>query len=142
MKLSFRILLCSALLAVLGLSSCSAPKNVAYMQDLPSGTVTEAAAYPGILIEPNDLLNIVVTTKEPELGTLFNLQPGIVTAEAIGNSNTFNSNDSERGYRVDAQGNIIFPQLGSLHVEGLTREQLESLIKIEFLKRDCSKTSQ
>lgn len=129
------------LLAAFTLTSCKAPKEVQYMQDIVPGTVSQASSPMGLLIEPDDLLSIVVTTKDPELGTLFNLQPGTITSDMTGMGSTSNSAFQKRdyGYRVDAQGNIVFPLLGTLHVEGLTRTQLEALIKSRILKEGLLK---
>lgn len=122
-----------ALALGIALASCSGTKDVQYMQDFQVGSVIDAQGNQGLLIEPEDLLNIVVTTKDPELGTIFNLQPGTVTTD-LNSTSTTNDRSPELGYRVDAQGNITFPMLGTLHVAGLTRSEVESLIRQRLLK--------
>lgn len=129
--------------ALCALFSCSTPKEVEYIQDIVPGQEESFVHNPGLLIEPDDLISIIVTTKDPELGTIFNLQPGTINAE-LTNQSTQNTarNNVDFGYRVDPQGNIVFPILGQLHVAGMTRTELESLIKQRLLKegmlKDCS----
>ena len=132
--------LCSASLIVI-LSACAGTKDVQYIQDMTPNATEIAKSTPGLLIEPDDLLSIVVTTKNPELGTVFNLQPGTINAD-ISNSTTQTNTSTQRretGYRVDTEGNILFPQLGTLHVAGLTRQQLENMIKQRILKEGLLK---
>ncbi|MCM1319752.1 MAG: polysaccharide biosynthesis/export family protein [Muribaculaceae bacterium] len=138
MKLKFGI--ASSSLLLLLASSCTTTKDVQYIQDLTPDIVEATMENSGLLIEPDDLLNIVVTTKDPELGTLFNLQPGTYTTELnANNTNTRAMDKMEIGYRVDEQGNIVFPQLGTLHVAGLNRRQLENMIKQRLIKEGLLK---
>lgn len=133
-------LLCSALVLFISLCSCSTTKEVQYMQDIQPGSQESSNISLGLQIEPDDLLSIIVTTKDPELGTLFNLQPGTINAEIHSSSNTNKGQQNvDYGYRVDALGNIVFPLLGEIHVAGLTRTQLETLIKNRILKEGLLK---
>lgn len=139
MMLKFHYIIGLAIAALLSFSSCSTTREVQYLQDLQPGVVEEATTNTGLIIESDDLLSIIVTTKDPELGTIFNLQPGTVNAEIQSNSNNNAQRNVDYGYRVDNQGNITFPLLGSLHVAGLTRTQLETLIKNRLLKEGLLK---
>ena len=49
------------------------------------------------------------------------------------------SDEKEKGYLVDINGNIDFPVLGQLHVEGLTRRQLTELIKKRLINEELLK---
>lgn len=124
-------------------SSCTTTKDVQYMQDFTPDMVVSTIENSGLIIEPDDLLSIIVTTKDPELGTMFNLQPGtlILESETTGSNNSNNSilSKIEVGYRVDDQGNIVFPQLGVLHVAGLNRREVENMIKQRILKEGLLK---
>ncbi len=55
------------------------------------------------------------------------------------NSGMVASDDKEKGYLVDVDGNIDFPILGSLHVEGMTRRQLTELIKKRIIEGEYVK---
>lgn len=124
------------------LTGCVGTKDVQYVQDMVPNTPNVAMSNPGLLIEPDDLLSIVVTTKNPELGTDFNLQPGTMTMDVSGMSGMgSNSSNAKRemGYRVDTEGNIVFPVLGTLHVAGLTRREVESMVKQRITKEGLLK---
>jgi len=82
------------------------------------------------------MLSIVVSSKNPELAAMFNLP--IVSYQA-GSEMARTGYQELTGYVVDEQGNINFPILGSLHVAGLTRWQLQNKIKDELTKRDLLK---
>ena len=77
MKLVKRFFLATT--AAIVLAGCTGTKDVQYVQDMTPNAVNIAKANPGLLIEPDDLLSIVVTTKNPELGTAFNMQPGMMS---------------------------------------------------------------
>lgn len=138
MKLFSKLFL---LTAVCLLTSCvTSRKQMIYLEDMeelreyPVSQEYEAA------IHCDDRLNIVVSCKNPELAYAFNL-PGnggyrvSETGDVVQNTSTFGDNIKEMGYLVDKNGNIEFPGLGQIHVEGLTRNQLRDLIKGELTKR-------
>lgn len=111
-------------------TACTSPKNVIYFQDAASFSRQEIEQKYEAKIHADDLLSIVVNSKDPELALPFNLprvnyQLG-VTATTGGQQN------SVLGYLVDTDGNIDFPFLGTLRVEGLTRAGLTNLIKKEL----------
>ena len=76
-----------------------------------------------LLVQKGDLLSIKVFSKanglNPNADAPFNLQE----QGAAGGSATTS------GFQVDENGNVEYPQLGSLHLEGLTKEQVADLIK-------------
>ena len=43
------------------------------------------------------------------------------------------------GYTVDSKGNIDFPVLGAIHIEGMTREEVAAHIKKELQSHDLVK---
>ena len=102
-------------------TSCVTPKKVRYLQDMPIEGMSlndELEA----TVAPFDELRIYVlsnTGKDDELIKPFNVMSG--------NLSTQNTNYGY-GYLVDVNGNIRFPVLGELHVEGLTRLQVQDTI--------------
>lgn len=127
-SLSMKMTKCLSLLAVIvvmALSSCSTPKNVVYFQDTTAGTIDKIAGQEQIKLRPGDMLNIVVSSKEPELALLFNKTQ--VSSTLGGGSG--GSGNSLMGYTVNPEGYIDFPQLGEVMVQGLTRIQLERLLQ-------------
>ena len=82
----------------------------------------------GIIIQPQDQLSIIVTSRDPRMATPFNLS---VSTFYTGSELSASSGASQRitGYVVSNEGDIDFPSLGELHVAGLNRWQLQDLIK-------------
>ncbi|GAB6122597.1 polysaccharide biosynthesis/export family protein [Dysgonomonas termitidis] len=83
---------------------------------------------------PRDLISIVVSSKNPELAALFNLPK--ISYQAGSTIPSENTNNQILGYTVDSDGNIDFPVLGSIHVAGLNRKQLSSMIKERLLNEN------
>ncbi|MDR1339462.1 MAG: polysaccharide biosynthesis/export family protein [Prevotellaceae bacterium] len=115
------------LLITIVLSSCNSQKKIAYMQDLDN--VNKSIKVPEISIQPQDMLSIVVSSKEPELALPFNLP--IISYQGVGES--YMGQQRLLGYTVNRDGDIDFPVLGKLHVEGLTRYRLEQFIKEKII---------
>lgn len=114
-------------ICILFLSSCNSSKNVTYFQDIPLEQNISIVKSSDIKVMPKDLISIVVSSKNPELAALFNL-PKVSYQAGSATSNESTANQI-LGYTVDSGGNIDFPVLGSIHVAGLSREQLASMIK-------------
>lgn len=113
------------------LSSCVSRKDVVYFQDLKGLQQEIAAAKEGIKIQPNDQLSITVSASNIEAVQPFNLP--ITTAPRLGDSRMVTGSMQMLTYLVDSDGNIEFPQLGTIHVAGKTRQEL-----IGFLKEKIS----
>ncbi len=120
--------------AVLGLSACQSTKNVVYFQDLQPEQQEAMLNMNKIKVQPGDNLSIVVTCRDPKLMQLYNLvQPN---TRLLSGSDVATSNGDMMGYLVDSQGNIDFPQLGQIHVGGLTREEIAADIKERLIKSE------
>lgn len=120
-----RIVVYLALVVLVGAStSCVTAKKVRYLQDMP----TEGMPLNETLeatVAPYDELRIQVlsnTGKDDELLKPFN---AMRLAGQYGNTYL-------DGYLVDANGNIEFPVLGEIHVQGLTRLQLQDTIALQL----------
>lgn len=112
--------------SLLLLTSCGMPKNIVYFQDLETEKVLEIDHNNSIVAKPNDELSIIVTCQNPELAAIFNL-PLVTTLAGRGSSQAYNQQVAT--YTVDTDGNINFPVLGLLKVEGLTRAEISNTIK-------------
>ena len=116
----------------LTLASCSGKKDFVYLQDMNAGQSYPFDNKHEALIHRDDRLSITVTCKQPELALPFNVQTGAIKVSS--NGEITQSGDAaldmrQQGYRVDINGNINFPILGSIHVEGLTVSQLTTEIR-------------
>lgn len=130
------------------LASCSTPKNVAYFQDTDTNAIVRLAQAQPVSVRQGDKLSIIVKSKDPSISDLFNLP---VYSSKIGNNNSVNGDKVElrsytgqtsegiASYTVDSKGNIDFPVLGTLHVEGMTRGELSGFIKGELMGRNLVK---
>lgn len=118
------------------LCGCDASKKILYLQDLQANTSNPISGKNDIIIQPRDMLSIVVSSKDPELSALFNL-PRITYEAGLAQTNANNNRIS--GYTVDAEGNIDFPNLGIVHIAGLTRNQVAELIKKKLSEEELLK---
>ena len=113
-------------------ASCSTPNNIAYFQNKAVDQPEKIDKHAGIVIQPKDMLSIIVSSKNPELVVIFNLP---VVSYQAGSEIVSTGGYSQRlmGYVVDNEGNIDFPILGPIKVSGLTRWELSELIKNKLL---------
>lgn len=103
--------------AALLFSSCISSRKVNYLQDLKQGTQIELEHRFEAVIRPYDEITIQITSTENELTRPFQWNIG---------TNASNINAPE--YLVDVDGNINLPVLGRLHVDGMTRLQLQDTL--------------
>lgn len=124
------------------LSSCATPKEVVYFQDLQQTDGTLAAVQAKeIRVRPDDKISIIVNSRDPQLTDLFNLP---YVSRQLGQTlrsvtSTYGQSQGVSGYTVDSDGNIDFPVLGKIHVEGMTREEIGRCIKDELVGQDLVK---
>lgn len=125
--MSAKNLLSTLCLAVLLLSSCGSVKDIAYFQNKMVDEPEAIDKHAGIVVQPKDMLSIVVSSRNPELVTMFNLP--VVSYQA--GSEVVSGAGQQRlmGYVVDNEGCIDFPVLGTLNVAGMTRWELSQSIK-------------
>ncbi|MCQ2330019.1 MAG: polysaccharide biosynthesis/export family protein [Paludibacteraceae bacterium] len=124
-KLLFKCMLLSFLFV-----ACKTPKQVAYFQDvLDKDTLMTSGEIKSFAVRPGDKLLIIVSSSIPEMAAVFNLP---VVGYRIGtnyNNSNLNNSQSTMSYIVGSDGNIDFPVLGKVKVDGLQRDSVASLIK-------------
>jgi polysaccharide export outer membrane protein len=106
-----------ALIACFGilllLASCVSKKKIVYMQNEVNATTL---AYAPVL-QPDDVLVVIVSADNPEVALPFNLmQPGVTAMEPV-------------SYLIDSSGAIVFPVLGKVMVAGMTTLQATAHLK-------------
>ena len=138
----------AGLLLCIVMTGCKVPQKVAYFQDTDTNTIVDLAASKQITVKPGDRISIVVKSKDPAISDLFNLP---VYSSRIGTGGSQISGDVKlrsysgpnsetlASYTVDSKGDIDFPVLGMLHIEGMTRAELSGYIKGELMGRDLVK---
>ena len=115
-------------------TACTSIKKIIYLQDVVPLKQQEIEQKYEVIIHGDDLLAIMVNSRDPELALPFNMP---MVSYQLGS----NTGGQQRvlGYLVDTNGNIDFPILGEIHVEGLTRMQLTELIKNKLIEGDLIK---
>lgn len=132
-KLYFLSLL---ILSSLFLPSCVNTKKIVYFNNIQDTTLQN----PDVSIEPviqkNDVLNITVTSLNPEASIVFNMpnQANAVNTVATGTTASISGGGPPQllGYLVSNDGTIKFPVLGEVKAAGLTKKQLEQEIATDL----------
>lgn len=129
--------LCGASLAVMLLAtSCSTPKQITYMQGFEEGNQQAVRVDKRITVQPDDKLAIYVSSKEPDLATVFNLP---IAQATIGSGGSSSGSSRTSSYTVAPDGTINFPVIGRLHIAGLTRAEVATMIEKELISRSLLK---
>lgn len=111
--------------AAVAFSGCVMTKQVAYFQNMDSVNLAGHKDMPQIRIKPNDELTILVSSLNPDAARPFNMSLSANSSAMTGNST---ASKTMYSYIVDKDGNINFPIIGSIKLEGMTRPEAESYI--------------
>jgi len=129
-KILFRLFLPMFFLAYL--TSCTTYKQLQYLQGNIDSTKYSQFKVPEQRIQKGDQISIAVFSDNAAASALFNTgsipQSNAGTGMAIAQSAGSGVSAAGNVYEVDQEGNIFFPQIGKLNVEGLTREGLTKLL--------------
>jgi polysaccharide biosynthesis/export protein len=118
-----RILFSFCIALIFLATSCRTQKQVTYnyLQNTADTTIKDSILFKQPVIQKGDLLSIRVYSAangvDPRADAPYNLQQS-----GAGSSDGMS-------YQVDEEGNIEYPQIGVIHAEGMTREQLAAEIK-------------
>ncbi|HVT84471.1 MAG TPA: polysaccharide biosynthesis/export family protein [Chitinophagaceae bacterium] len=129
------------------LVSCATQQKVPYYLENVSDTSSMInAPFPELHIQKNDLLSIQVysASTQPQVSDAYYNLPStspVSTPSSIGGQSSTSgagstASGNNSGCLVDANGNIEYPRLGTLHVEGLTKLELADLIKRKINEKD------
>lgn len=112
------------------LGSCSSGKDVPYFQNIDEVSLAGSKGLYDAKIMPKDMLTITVSTTDPAAAAPFNLSVG----NTVGASGQLsNGAGNLQGYLVDNDGNINFPVIGHMHVQGMTKSQCQDMIREKLL---------
>ncbi len=122
-----------AALITMALTGCNASKNVLYMQNLtPEAVVTQIANEP-IKIQPGDEIMVYVSSPDQEMAARLSLMAGSrrpnLSAADMGGGVTMTTNSVMLPYTVSKHGDINMPEIGTVHVAGLTRQQIAETVE-------------
>jgi len=106
-------------------TSCSAPKNVAYLWNSNEVDLSQSEYLYDAKIMPKDVLTITVNTVNPDAAAPFNLT---VPTSFNNQSRSTYSQPILQTYLVDNEGTIDYPVLGRIKVGGLTKRECETMI--------------
>lgn len=133
-KLELLLLATVAIMA----ASCGTTKNITMMQDMDTKTIYTAQEAPQARIRKGDKLSIYVTCKNAALASPFNITIGTQNVDEMSGAIS-NVSENQKGYVVDQNGDINFPVLGMLHIEGLTLEELKNDIQNRIIAKNYIK---
>lgn len=101
------------------LVSCGASRKAQppyYLEKASDTSIRHDVQVVELKIQKDDLLSIQVysASTRPEIDQLYNLP---------------STEGGQKGFLVDARGNIEYPKLGTIHAEGLTKQELAAEIR-------------
>ena len=108
-------------------TACNTPAHISYLRDLEYNIPYESITAPELKLKVDDRISIQVFSINAELAAPFNTGAGLT--DGVQESPLTST------YGVDARGDIEFPVLGTLHVEGMTLKQVQNLITDAIRKR-------
>ena len=116
------------------LTACAQSKDVIYFQGVDSLTPEQLEAMSqtySTKLTYDDMLSITVSNWDPASVAPFNPP---VYAYSVEGEQAFVSSQSMYTYLVDKTGDIEFPVLGKIHVAGLTRQELATMLQERISK--------
>lgn len=116
-------------LVMLSTFSCGSYKSIPYFQNSAEFDGSKGPGHYDLKIKPKDKLSIFVFSGNDEKAvSIFNIRkPREI--DYTGSRIRVDGTSRSHYYLVDNEGNINFPILGSIHVEGLTLDSINSKIK-------------
>ncbi|WP_317045529.1 polysaccharide biosynthesis/export family protein [Aquiflexum balticum] len=133
-----------SIITVLGIfSSCISNKRVIYMQDIPEkNPITQIGELVPVnteeyLLQYNDVVEINITTSDPLLNTLFDINSGGNQGRMMmGGGGMMNGGDIFylSGYTLNDDGIVELPVIGKVKMVGLNTEDAKIAIENELKK--------
>lgn len=122
-KISIPLIVSAFILAVLSVS-CRTSEKVIYFQGSQNDSLVASMPSFTPVFKVDDFLSIVITAEDEEATKMYNLPIAVATNQGytVGNPALY-------GYLVNSRGEISLPVLGTIHVAGKSRMDLEAEIK-------------
>lgn len=117
------------LLSLFACSSCVTQKKLAYFHNVNAAAAdsinSQKPQYEDPVIHTGDQLLITVNALDGEAAAPFNLP---IVSYITPGSELATTTPSQQSYIVDKEGNILFPILGKVHLEGKTKSEAIQLL--------------
>ncbi len=104
------------------LFSCVSKKKLVYLQEIDNQKSYDSSIRYEPTLQPDDLLNVIVSAENPEVTVPFNLP------QIQGNYQLNENQTNIKTYLIDNDGFIEFPVVGKVKLGGLTRSQAISTL--------------
>lgn len=110
-------------------TSCVSTKNAVYFNNVNDTTVQTVDAAFEPVIQKNDVLQITVSSLNPQEAAMYNLPNAGTAPPAMAGA------AAGAGFLVDQQGYIQYPVFGAVKAEGLTTKALTDTLRNQFNER-------
>lgn len=119
------------------LCSCKVPQDIVYLQDVDSHSEWKPDVINDIRVQPGDKMSILVSSRTPELCSIFNLTAArnYVGSGSTGISSGTGNNQSSY-FTVNTSGEINYPVFGKLKIAGMTRSEISEFIANKIIEGD------
>lgn len=118
---------------LIAITGCTTSKKIIYFQNLDDAQLKPLNTEYEAVIKKDDRLTIVVSGPDKMVCAPYNLTLNEMSSTgSLGNGS--NPEQMTLGYLVDSNGDIDFPILGKIHVEGMTRNDLVNYLTAEIGK--------
>ena len=128
-----KILSVCTLAVIIVLSGCTSSKKILYFQNIDDAELKPLTTEYEAVIKKDDRLTIVVSGPDKLVCAPYNLTLNEMSANGS-SSVGGNPEQATLSYLVDPNGDIEFPILGKIHVEGMTRNDLVNYLTEEIGK--------
>ena len=109
------------------MSSCAKQQDYVYFQRQANDSTLRQQAKPvAPVLRPGDIVSITVTAIDPDVVKPFNMGGGLAT---VGGNGASAGAGGMHGYLIDDKGQVEFPVLGGVNLDGLTRVQAANLLR-------------
>jgi polysaccharide export outer membrane protein len=120
---------------ILSCTSCTSTRQITYMQGSFDTARLSQVKLEEPTIQQGDMLSIIVYSDNPQATALYNqslITAGSSSKSAASTADVGGASPTSAGYLVDEKGNIQFQGLGIIHVEGLTKNQLNDTLTVRM----------
>ena len=122
-KISIPFILSAFILGMLSVS-CRTAEEVVYFQGSENDSLLVSTSSFTPVFKTDDFLSILITGEDEESAKIYNLPATVAT-----NQGYTMGNPALYGYLVNSKGDISLPILGTMHVAGKNRMEVEAEIK-------------